>query len=922
MRIKHLPVLFCFLMFASFAHAQIEGKGELRGNLSDSAASKYIEHATIMLLRPSDSVLIKYTRSSSVGAFRFKTLDTGNYLVVITHPAFADYSEIVKVEIDEVAKLNISMLQKEVALKEFIFKQKKGAIVFKGDTVEYTADSFKTKQFATVEDLLKKLPGIQVDKYGKITAHGEKVEKVLVDGEEFFSDDPTIATKNLQAVAVDKVQVYDKQSDQSKATGITDEKKEKVLNLKLKEEYKKGMFGKVKAAGGLPRWYENEAMINIFKSKRKITGYIIQSNTNRNTLNWEEQQSYGGSNNMTFGDDGSVTYYSENSSNNEGLPSNLSMGGHFSDKFKGDKHHLSINLISNSQVRRGTSATNTRQLLADSSFYKTQSDSFVSNDVNSSFNLSYIFKPDSFNTITLTSKISNLRATSIDSFTSASLNEDQAFINQSHRNTNTNRYHTSYQEGLNYQRKFRNKERLLYIIADFNGSTESQMIKLLSKNILGSNNVITIDQNKENSKWSSNSVITASYTEPLSKYLNLQASYSYTNNQNANTNNSYNYDGISSYNIKDPKYSNDYKFNIITQSPGIALKYKRKKWSLNAGANLQANNYTRTNRTTNSTTPYNFVNFQRTAVYNYKFSQFNSLKISYSGNTQQPTITQIQPLQNNFDPLNIYKGNENLKPQVQNRFSVDLNSYKMLNERSAYASLWFNSTHNAFTTFDSINGFGQRASQTINVLRGNYGLGAWMYYGFKIKKSGFRLTCRSNPSLNNYVNYINGAKNQTLSSTIDISPGVDYEKENKYEFSFNFSFDYNTSRSSLNPERKTQYWIQSHELELTIYLPHKWNLSTDIAANIRQKTKDFTTNNNIYIWNMSLERKMFKKENVKLSFIVRDILNQNNGFNRYVSSNYLTETRYNVIKRYWLVSILWNFNKTAKSPNKEVEDAK
>jgi len=401
----------------------------------------------------------------------------------------------------------------------------------------------------------------------------------------------------------------------------------------------------------------------------------------------------------------------------------------------------------------------------------------------------------------------------------------------------------------------------------------------------------------------------------------LLTSYSYTNNQNSNTNNSYNYDGISSYNIKDPRYSNDYKFNIITQSPGLALKYKRKKWSLNAGGNLQANNYTRTNKTTNTTAPYNFTNFQRTAAYSYKFSQFNSLKLSYNGNTQQPSITQIQPLQNNFDPLNVYRGNENLKPQVSNRFALDLNSYKMLNERSVYMSLSYNSTHNAFTSFDSINGFGQRVSQTINVLRGNYGLSAWMYYGFKLKKSGLRLSCRSNPSLNNYVNYINGAKNQTLSSSLDLSPGIEYEKENKYEFSFNFSFDHNTSRSSLNPERKTQYWIQSHDVELTIYLPRKWNLTTDLSANIRQKTKDFVTNNNMYIWNMSLERKMFKKENFKLSFIVRDILNQNRGFDRYVSSNYLTETRYNVIKRYWLVSVLLNFNKTAKAPNK-VEDAK
>ncbi|MDZ4758280.1 MAG: TonB-dependent receptor [Bacteroidota bacterium] len=928
MRTKHLPILLSFLLIATFAKGQFGDKGELRGNLADSTAAKYIEHASVMLLRPADSVLLKFVRSNSLGAFRFKNLDTGNYLIIITHPTFADYTEIVKVEAGDVTKLNTYMIQKTVALKEFIFKQKKGAIVFKGDTIEYTADSFKTKEFATVEDLLKKLPGIQVDKNGVITAHGEKVDKVLVDGEEFFSDDPTVATKNLQAITVDKVQVYDKENAQSQATGISDGKKEKVLNLKLKEEYKKGMFGKVKASGGLPKWYENEAMINAFKSKRKLSGYIIHSNTNRNSLDWEEQQSFGSNSNVSYSDDGSTTFYSNGSSqeisnNNQGQPSNLSMGGHFSDKFKGDKHHLSLNLTSNSQIRRGVASSTTRQLLADSSFYNVQSDSFVSKGIKSNFDLSYTLKPDSFATLTITANMGTLMLSKVDSFASVSLNDDEVFVNQSIRSTADDRNKNSYGGGLNYQRKFRKKDRLLYIVVGLNGSAEAQTGKLLSKNILGlKKDTSAIDQKKDNNKWLSNASFTSSFTEPITKYLNLQVSYSYVNNQNSNTNNSYNSDGVS-YNILDPKYSNDFKFNIITQSPGLTLKYKRKKWSLNAGANLQANNYIRTNRTIDSTVHYNFTNFQRMARYEYKFSQFNGFKLSYNGYTQQPSITQIQPLQNNLDPFNIQKGNENLKPQVTNTFRIESHSYKMINDRSAHISMGYNNTYNAFTSFDVIDEFGQRISQTINVARGNYSFWSWMYYGFKLKKSGVKLKFSSNPSVNNYINYINGIKNQTLSSSIDISPGLDYEKEDKYEVSFDFNFDYNSSRSSLNPDRKTQYWIQSHDIELTVFLPRKLELTTDFSANIRQKTSDFTTNNNMFIWNMSVERKMFKKENFKLSFIVRDILNQNTGFSRSVSSNYLTESRYNVIKRYWLVSILWNFNKTAKAPNNgEVEDAK
>src|SRR4029078_6500864 len=190
-----------------------------------------------------------------------------------------------------------ALMSKSKILQEVIIKTGK-PIQIKGDTTVYTADSFKVSANANVEELLRKLPGIQVDKDGKIKAMGETVEKVLVDGEEFFGDDPGMAVKNLRADAVKEVQVFDKKSEQAEFTGIDDGKTQKTINLKLKEDKKKGYFGKIDAAGGLqkniPNRFNDNLLFSSFKGKRKLSAFLLNGNTGQDGLNWQDEQKYGG----------------------------------------------------------------------------------------------------------------------------------------------------------------------------------------------------------------------------------------------------------------------------------------------------------------------------------------------------------------------------------------------------------------------------------------------------------------------------------------------------------------------------------------------------------------------------------------------------------------------------------------------------
>ena len=337
--------LFFLILTSISTQAQ---DASIKGIVTDTANAKKLENAVVSLLRRSDSVLVKFTRTNKSGEFNFTKLPAGDFVILISYPSFADFVDPIQLKSnsnEDAGSINLTL--KAVLLKEIVIKQN-ATIRMRGDTTEYSADSFNVRPGATVEDLLKKMPGIQVDKDGKITAQGTDVEKVLVDGEEFFGDDPTIATRNLQADAIDKVQVFDKKSDQAAFTGIDDGQSKRTINLKLKEDKKKGYFGKLDAGAGLDDKWNTSAMFNRFRAKKKFSVYGIASSTGKTGLSWDERNTYGGGgDNMEYNDDfGGFMFFGGgdefNNSNyyGEGIPKSWAAGMNYSNKFDDDKQNI------------------------------------------------------------------------------------------------------------------------------------------------------------------------------------------------------------------------------------------------------------------------------------------------------------------------------------------------------------------------------------------------------------------------------------------------------------------------------------------------------------------------------------------------------------------------------------------------------
>ena len=338
-----ITILLCFLTISLKAQEVYSVKGVA----IDASVKAKLVNTSVSILNSKDSTLYKFTRASVAGDFAISNLKAGKFILLVTYPDYADYVEHFVLDSANRQKDfgELSMLLKKNLLNDVIIKGEAIAIKIKGDTTEFNAAAYNIEANSKVEDLLKQLPGIQIDKDGKITAQGKTVEKVLVDGEEFFGDDPTLVTKNLRGDMVDKVQLFDKKSDQATFTGIDDGVKTKTLNIQLKEDKKKGYFGKADAGVATDKFFQGQAMANFFKAKKKFSAYGTVGNTGRTGLGFNDNSKFGGTN-LEFSEDGGgfmINWGGDDFDSfsgrydNQGIPDVQTGGIHYDSKWTKDK---------------------------------------------------------------------------------------------------------------------------------------------------------------------------------------------------------------------------------------------------------------------------------------------------------------------------------------------------------------------------------------------------------------------------------------------------------------------------------------------------------------------------------------------------------------------------------------------------------
>lgn len=894
-------IIFCFIVKAQNL--------SITGNLHDTIAKEPLKNSVVMALRLNDSTLVKYTRSEIDGVFNLSNLPIDTYQVVISHPKFSDM--VFFIFGDEKNKKydfgKIIMQPKNVALEEVTIYAFKDPIFYKGDTLVYTADSFKTKANATVEDLLKKLPGIKVGLDGKITSQGKKVDKVLVDGDEFFGSDPNVATKNLNANAIESVQVYDKKSDDA-ANSETGEETQKVMNLVLKDEAKKGYFGKVSGASDGKNFYEAEGLGNYFRNKLKASVFGLASNTPRSNFGWSDIYKYGLNNeqNSSYDEDEDVTYFFGNQ-RNEGVPRTYRAGFYFTNKIsKNTKVGLNYSYNQNQLVAQ--SNTNSQYFLSDTTYSTINASKNTNRTESHAVNFNIEQKIDSLTNLTLVSKVN------INSANTFNIDETD-FVNENNlktRNTLINNSSLSNAQDINnnlkINRKFKKKDRLLNF--SYNQSyTKNNFDGILSTTHNYDTTYIqqlnNIDQKKINESENSNHYAGIVFQEPINPKLKIEFSYDYLNHNNKLNKQSFNKIG-GEYTELDSTFSNN--FNNLKQihRAGLKLIYEIKKLRVVVGTKARNVDVKNHNLILNQVIRQNFNNILPFSTIRYKFSDNKQVSFSYKTNSTNPSISQLQPIPDNSNPNFIQIGNPNLLPTYSHDFSLNYNNWKPLSGNYTWFGLSYTNDANSFVTKSYFDSIGRSVSQTVNLKNGGYNIYSYLGSSFPFFNKKLSIEPSLNAGINEYKNFINTNLNTTQNLSFETSIQLSMDLDN-VGASISASNDYNVTSSSLNEQSNKPFTSQNISGSLNCKFPKKIFFETNANYRINSNRSN-GYNINYVVWNAEIYKSFLKNENLLLGFYAYDILNQNISVNRIVNANVITDSKINIISRYFLLKLTFKFN--------------
>lgn len=920
-------IALSLLLNYSYSFAQ----SKLSGTITDITDNAKLQKATIALLTPTDSILVNFARSNEQGTFSIPKLDTGKYKLIISYPQYADYVEDIHVLKDY--DLGIVKLSKALLLLEEVTVTGKIPVVIKGDTIEYNASSFKVDKDAKVDELLKVLPGITVDADGKITTQGKEVKKVLLDGEEFFGNDPTLITKNIRADMVDKVQVYEKKSDLTDRTGVDDGERMQTVNITLKEDKKKGAFGQAQSGYGSEKYFGLKGMVNKFNGPQKIAAYAISANDGMVSLGFEEGEKYGtGSSNMTVSEDGGIYITSSSSGDGmdswsgnyqgSGIPQALNMGASYSDKFKGDKHKLNVNYRRGQMEVENNSSSFVQNNLPELASIQQSTGLTWNENKSHNANLRYDLKIDSTTDMTWRMGYNQIDRDNTSTNNAAERSLDETLLNQTESRSVNSSLNESFNANVMLTKRFGKLRRSLTFNTWITTNTTDGVANYYSNTDLYQlNDEILIDQQKNN-VWENNNFNTSlAYTEPLSKYLTGNIGYamarvsSYTLNQSFDKN-----DATGEYDILDESLLNDFDNVSLRHTFNTGLNFKRNSLTLNLSNALTFENVERSYNNLNQNLSRDQISIAPTINGNYQITKSKSVYFSYSGRTTQPNLNQFQPLKQNDNPLINYLDNNELKAGFSSNFSMSYNSYKQLKDISFYMGIYgsqsINSVNSRVTFYPES---GQRDIQFVNIDKPNFNANVYGGYRKPIwKKIALSARIGGNLEYLNYYNYLslsnsNSQLNNTESYSVSPSFGLSTYKANKWSLDVRLNPGYRISQSTLQPDLDAKNFIFSSYTDISYTFPKDYKIVMNMAQTHEAATATLPEFNTL---NLSgyVSKKFLKDKSLEAQIFVNDLFNKNNGIRRYQSGYTFTQYSNDVLRRYAMFKLIYNFT-TMKGGN-------
>jgi hypothetical protein len=927
---KLFVVLLCmFIGMISYA----QKNGSVKGVVYDTLAREAVASATVSVMDKKDSSLVSFTLTDNTGHFELKGIPNGEYRLLVTHVNYHGSNTFFKIDDNDKNKDLGSIVanDKNKVLEEVIVSNEAPPVTLVGDTIQYNAGSFKVAPNASVEQLLKKLPGIKVDKNGTITAQGEKATKVLVDGKEFFGNDPKIATRNLPADAIDKVQVYDKQSDQAQLTGFEDGNYEKTINLKLKKDKKKGVFGKVKAGGGDDGRYEGKFNVNSFKGARQMSAIGMGNNTNGEGFSFMDVLSFtgalsqmkqsGGGGNVNINLSESDAMALGMNSQNNGIVTAWGGGVNYNNIIG-----KNLDLQSNYFFNRYNPNIQTRIyrqnfLPGSTNYYNSQG---YTDNLNNShrLNLNMLFQLDSSSTLRVNPSLSlqNTKNRYNSSYNTRNVNGD--LINQGVGSTSTNSSGYNFKNDLMYRKKFKRKGRTLSLSltnsmneSDADGNVNSIVNYFSAGNVYRRDTINQQNTTKGELNGYSARIV---YTEPLWRKSLLELSTGTSNTLNKADKRTYDYNkGNGKYDKANDILSNDFENRYSYTNAGVRVRKQGRKYSYSVGLTWQRAELEGKiiSGVKDSVINKDFRTFLPNATFKYNLSKFKSFAISYGTNTNQPTLSQLQPVPDNSNPLYIRLGNPGLKQEFAQSLRANLNMISPYKSTNMFLNLSGTTTRNKIVSYDTVDLItGIRTMRPINV-NGVYNINANLSYGRPMKFLKGSVQLGSSLMYNSGKQFINGSENKIKTLGLGPTLNVDANPTEWLSLSTGVEYRINSAKYSLVPAQNTNYLSQEYNVSADLQLPKSFFFSTDFSYTINnQLAAGF--NRNIAIWNASISKQFMKYKRGELKLAVSDLLNNNSGVSRNTNQNYIEDREVNTLKRFFLMSFTYSLSKTGLNQGK------
>jgi len=890
----------------------------ISGKLIDVDSKLPLEAATVFVESVNDSTLITYTISDKLGVFDLKGRTQATKVkLYISFVGYQAYQREVVIEGNRILKLDDISLNGQIeSLGDVVVQGRRAPITIKKDTLEFNVASFKTKKDANVEDLLKELPGVEVDAQGNITVNGKPVNKILVNGKPFFGNDPTIATRNLTKEIVDKIQVTDTKSDSEAFNDEAGDDQNKTINITIDEEKNKGIFGRLAAGGGTDKRFEYAGLLNYFDNDLRISALSGGNNINSPGFSFGEiQKMFGNANYISVNSSGTLDFGGRVFGGGEGIINSRTAGVNYADNI-GEKVEVSSDYFYSASNSYEDKIRERENILPNQRYFSNLISRTDSNSDNHSINLNVQAKIDSTFLIEFKPRFNYTEADSRYTSSEETLDENLELTNSSFINNEALREGKNFRGDLTLNKKYGAKGGFVKLTVENElNDTDSDNFSQSETLIFGDNaQEIIRDQFTDGNQQTNGIEINTTVRVPIqAKKLFIDLEYKFENQNKDDAQFVYDLDQSSNtYTLLNGDQSTDFSNIDRTSKPQIGITYETDKFRIR----LNTGYVFRTLESDDALRNINFVNEFNAIEYGgnlrYKFSEKTSLYSGFGLSNDVPGIRQLSPYIDVSNPLNIVQGNPDLKPTKSHYLYLNLNNYDFQTRTGFYTYLNINLANDRVvsrstidqsfirtTTYDNVDGYYQIFGNT------NYSKNIAIDSLRTLNvDAGIGVNASRNVNFNNDIKY--ASRNFTYRPNL----GFRFTWKELFEFRPNYELNYTTNKFDIDNFEDRNFLRHEFRLRTTTFYPKKLEWNNDIKYIFNPDVAPGFETSAVF-WNSSLAYSVLKDQGT-VTFKVYDLLNQNTNSQRTATQDYIQDMESTVLQQYFMVGFSYKFNTLGK----------